>query len=490
MKNLTQSIGALALSALIFTACEAPKEETGAVFQKINTEVLANSKAYSTLQEATSTIGHRLTGSPNGAQAEEYTYNLLKSYGFEDVQYMPFEVQTWTRGTIDVQIGKPGALETFSAVSLAHSPVEVNMEAEIIDLGNGLEADYERVGDAVQGKIALVYIGILPGSEEGASNLHRSEKTALATDNGAIGIIIHNQVDGGVLLTGTASVTGSLIDIPAVCISKEDGAALRERLQTETIHASIAMTNTADYIKARNVIATLKGSELPDEKILVGGHLDSWDLATGATDNGIGSFAVLDMARTFKALDLKPRRTIEFVMFMGEEQGLLGSRYYVDQAVADGSIDKVKYMFNHDMTGNPVGYNAGGRPETADMLNTVGQLIMNIDSTTFKNSNRNGAGLHSDHQPFMLQGIPTISPVGQLDPGIFGCYHADCDDFNLINEAHIRDNVRFSSMVLYSLADSETLPSSRMSDEETKEFLIRSGLRLKLTIGGDWRWEN
>jgi len=142
------------------------------------------------------------------------------------------------------------------------------------------------------------------------------------------------------------------------------------------------------------------------------------------------------------------------------------------------------------MTGNPIGYNAGGRPETAEMLNEIGEMIMAVDSTTFKNSNRNGAGLHSDHQPFMLQGIPTISPVGQLDPSIFGCYHADCDDFNLVNEAHIRDNVRFSSMLLYSMADRETLPTPRMSDEETKEFLIRSGLRLKLQIGGDWRWGN
>jgi len=451
---------------------------------------MANSQAYMRLGEASQQVGHRLTGSSNGAAAEEYTFNLLKSYGFDDVVFQPFEVQTWSRGTIEVAVGPQGNLSAISAVSLAHSPVASDLEGEIIDLGNGLEDDYARVGEAVKGKIALVYIGLLPGTEAGTQNLHRSEKTALATDNGAVGIIIHNQVDGGVLLTGTASVTGSLIDIPAVCIGKEDGAALRERLQSERLYAHIQLTNFAEYIKARNVIATLKGAELPNEKIVVGGHLDSWDLATGAMDNGIGSFAVLDMARTFAALDLKPRRTIEFVMFMGEEQGLLGSRHYVTEAKAQGTLDQVKYMFNHDMTGNPVGFNAGGRPETEALINELGEMLMAIDDTNFKNRNRSGAGLHSDHQPFMLEGIPIISPVGQLEPHVFDCYHADCDDFNLVNEAHIRDNARYSSMLLYALADREELPSYRMGDEETKEFLIRNGLRLKLQIGGDWRWDN
>jgi Zn-dependent M28 family amino/carboxypeptidase len=478
-------------SLLLVLSCTSPQPESMMdVFNRINEEALQHSEAYMRLGEASEQIGHRLTGSENGAASEEYVYQLLSSWGFDDVQYQPFEVQTWSRGSIAVQVGNSGSLLPVSAVSLAHSPVEADLEAEIIDLGNGLEEDYAKVGDKVSGKIALVYIGLLPGTAEGTQNLHRSEKTALATANGAVGIIIHNQVDGGVLLTGTASVTGSLIDIPAVCISKEDGASLRERLQNESIHAHIQMTNKADYIKARNVIATLPGAELPEEKIVVGGHLDSWDLATGAMDNGIGSFAVLDMARTFKALNLQPRRTIEFVMFMGEEQGLLGSRHYVKQAKEAGDLDQIKYMFNHDMTGNPIGYNAGGRPETEALINELGAMIMEVDSSTFKNQNRSGAGLHSDHQPFMLEGIPILSPVGSLEPSVFDCYHADCDDFTLVNEAHIRDNARFSSMLLYALADRQDLPSYRMEEEEIRDFLIRNGLRLKLQIGGDWRWEN
>jgi len=472
--------------ALIFS-CTPQKEDQATVFKKINQETLANSRVYETLEEATKTIGHRLTGSEEGAKAEEYTYNLLKSYGL-NVAYQPFEVESWSRGTIDVKIGGRNNLADMPAVTLAHSPVKAEVTGEIVDMGNGLEADYAAKPRAVKGKIALVYIGVLPGSPEGTQNLHRSEKTALAIQNGAKGIIIINQVDGGVLLTGTASVTGSLISIPAVCIGKEDGMALKETLAKNKQYSSIRMTNQSGLINARNVIATIEGSELPEEKIIVGGHLDSWDLATGAIDNGIGSFAVLDMARTFAALDLKPKRTVQFVMFMGEEEGLLGSRYMVDEAVKNGTIDQIKYVMNQDMAGNPVGFGTGGRPEAEAFFKAVGEQIMAVDSTTFKNRISNGAGLHSDHQPFMLQGVPYTSPASNLDRAIYGCYHSDCDDFDLVNREHMVNNVRFSSMMLYALADAAALPSKKLNDTETKAFLEGHDLKLKLQIGGDWRW--
>ncbi|WP_226390017.1 M20/M25/M40 family metallo-hydrolase [Penaeicola halotolerans] len=479
------SLGICLLAGALW-GCEAPKEDLDTVLTKINKDVLANSKAYQTLEDATSTIGHRLTGTANGAAAEEYAYNLFASYGL-DVKYQPFEVVSWTRGTIETQIGAEGKLEYLPSVSLAHSPVEADVTGEIVDMGNGIQADYEAKPGAVKDKIALVYIGILPDSPEGTSNLHRSEKAKLAIDNGAKAIIIYNQVKDKVLLTGTASVDGDLIPIPAVCIGYEDGIALREKMKAQKQFARVQMTNTSAPIKARNVIATIKGSELPEEKIIIGGHLDSWDLATGATDNGLGTFAIMDMARSFKQLGLKPKRTIEFIMFMGEEQGLLGSRAYVEEAKANGTLDQVKYMFNQDMSGNPIGMNLGGRTEAEAFFKEVGQKINGIDSL-YSNLTRTGAGLHSDHQPFMLEGVPTMSPISNLNADIFLCYHADCDDFDLIVEEHILNNVRFSGMVLYALADADQLPAAKLSDEETKTFMQEKGLELKLRLGGDWRW--
>jgi hypothetical protein len=457
------------------------------VFSKINKEVSLNSKAYGSLKDATTTIGHRLTGSTNGAKAEAYAYNLLKSYGL-DVKYQPFEVESWSRLTNETKIGDSESQMTkYPTVTLAHSPVKASVVAELADMGNGLEADYTANPDKVKGKIALVYLGVLPGSPAGTASLHRSEKTAIATKNGAIGIVIINGVKGGVLLTGTASVTGKLIPIPAVCIGLEDGMAIKEKLKTKQQFASLNMTNFSGMIKARNVIATIKGKDLPKEKIVVGGHLDSWDLATGAIDNGIGSFAIIDMARTFKKLALTSKRTIEFVLFMGEEQGLLGSKAYIENAKNTNSLDDVRFMLNYDMTNDPKGF-ATSRIEMKDLFTTWGSQVVKLD-TGFKNLFSAGAGLHSDHQPFLLEGIPTGGGAGGRLPNNSGpFYHSDGDVFKLVDEQGLKNTVRYSAILTYALANTASIPVSKQTEEALKLFLQANKLEEPLRIAGEWRW--
>ena len=465
------------------------KQAWPSIFEKINKEVLDHSNAYTSLKIASETIGHRLTGSENGKKAEQFAFDLLKSYGFTNVKFQPFEVESWSRGSLEVSIGFQNNLKTFKSVSLAHSPVAADINLEVVDMGNGVEDDYAANPDKVKGKIALVYLGILPGSKPGTPSLHRSEKTAIATKYGAKGIIVINTADKGVLLTGTASVTGKLIPIPAVCIGKEDGLALKEQIKANTLYSHIKMTNQSGLIKARNVIATIKGSSIPNEKIVVGGHLDSWDLATGAMDNGIGSFSVLDMARTFKALKLQPARTIDFVMFMGEEEGLLGSRAYVDAAIKDKSIDNIRYMLNYDMTNDPKGY-ATSAQESKALFESIGSIAKQIDSN-FKNTFVAGAGLHSDHQPFMLNGIPTGGGAGgSLPKGAGPCYHADCDVFSLVEDKGMRNTVRFNTMLLSGIADASKIEAKHFTDEETRLFLIKNNLKEPLTIAGEWRWKD
>ncbi len=460
------------------------------IFTRINREVQQNSRAYETLADASKRVGHRLTGSPNGTRAEQYAFDLLSSYGFKEVRYEPFEVEAWARDTVTLAV-VPNRSDNFRdvpVVALAHSPVEAHIKGEIIDVGNGLEGDFAALKDKIKGKVVLVNIG-LSNPTKGARNLHRSEKTALAIQHGAAGVIMVNLVPGNVLLTGTASVTGKLIPIPSVCISLESGQALRSWMQEEPsrLHALIDMTNTSRKIRARNVIATLKGSAFPDEKIIVGGHLDSWDLATGAIDNGIGSFAVMDIARTFRTLKLKPRRTIEFVLFMGEEQGLLGSRAMVENLKRTRQLDNVRYMLNLDMTNDPTGLNAFGRNDMTAFLNSVGESMKRTEPA-FANQMMNQAGLHSDHQPFMLEGVPVVGMNGHLDRSVLDCYHANCDHINLVDREQMRNTVRYASMLLYALADAETIPTRRQTDTQTRDYLVAQGLRTPLQIANEWRW--
>jgi hypothetical protein len=469
------------------------EESLESVFKKIKEEVDTNSKAYSTLETACSTLGHRLTGSINGKRAEEHAFNLFKKYGFRDTKYQGFQVESWARDTVTLSIGPPKSdnIKDVPVVSLALTPVEAKINGSIIDAGNGLDQNFEKIKDEVKGKVVLMNIGLLdPKPEE--KNLHRSEKTALAIKYGAIGVIFANTVKGQVLLTGTASVTGNLISIPAVCVSYESGIEIRNWLKAQSnLLALIEMHNVSQPIKARNVVATLKGEhkKLKHEKIVIGGHLDSWDLATGAIDNGIGSFSVIDIARTFKALGLKSKRTIEFVAFMGEEEGLLGSKAYIDRAKKTGEIDEIVYMINLDMTNNVNGFNAGGREELLSLFKEIGNKVKAIDPE-FGNQISNAAGLHSDNQSFLMEGIPAGSPNGKLDRSVLDCYHANCDGFNLVNKKEMENTVKYTAMLLYGVANVPVFPAKKLDFYATRDFFIKQNLRRELELGNEWRWGN
>ncbi|ODS81257.1 MAG: aminopeptidase [Cytophagaceae bacterium SCN 52-12] len=458
-----------------------------AVFRKIDKEITQHSRVYESLRDAIDIVGHRLTGTDHGAHAEEYAFNLFKEYGFRDVKYQPFELQAWSRDTVILSIA-PGNSDNYRevpAVSLAHSPVSVQVKGEIIDVGNGLAEDFEAHGDRIRGKVVLANLQL--SNAPGKQNIHRSQKAALAIRYEAAGIIFVNGAPGNVLLTGTASVTGGIIPIPALCISGVSGKELRAWAEAESpMIAEIEMSNFSERTKARNVIATLKGRS--PEKIVIGGHLDSWDLATGAIDNGIGSFAVIDIARTFRKLRIKPEKTIEFVLFMGEEQGLLGSRHYVRELKKRNELSQTGYMINLDMTNNPDGIISYGRPETETFFRNIGEAVARLD-TSYKNRVSNAAGLHSDHQPFMVNGIPVLGFSGTLPPKALSCYHADCDHFDLVNKAEIEKTVRVASMYLYALASAKTLPAPRLTPTETRDLMIAQGLKEALILGNDWTWD-
>ena len=452
------------------------------VLDLINNEVQQNSEAYQQLKKATETIGHRATGTENGRKAEEYAADLLRSYGYE-VSFQEFTFSGWNRKSLDLKINN----QPIKAVALAHSPANVNLSGELIDLGNGLEEDYKKIGDKVKGKIVFAALGLLDETPKEIENLHRSEKTALAEKYGAKGIILFNRPAGGILLTGTASVTGKIIKIPAINISLEDGLKIKENLTKGKEIAKIKMKNDVGQMKGRNIIAKKIGSQFPNEKIVLGGHLDSWDLATGAIDNGVGSFSVMDIARTYKKLNLQNDRTIEFVLFMGEEVGLVGSKHYVNQALKDGSINQIKAMSNMDMTTNPKSYYSTMESNLSiltDYANDVQKVIPDFKLKTFAS-----VDLHSDHQPFMLQGLPIIGlSDSQFTKGALNCYHANCDTFDYVEEVGLKNNVILETYLLYRLSNLKDIPSKRWNEQEIKEALIKGNLETPLRVSGDWRW--
>jgi carboxypeptidase Q len=511
-----KSLLPISLILLLFTTFLAftffqKAEDPTRVFKAMEAEEVPNTHVSDALKDATTRIGHRLTGSENGHKAEQYAFDLFRSYGFKDVSFHEFEVDAWSRENVSLKLyygnndtaSTPIPGNTFPAkinpenagcvtlpevVSLAHSPVKADVFASVIDVGNGLKKDFEALKDSVKGKIVLLNLSIYP-KDSTQKNLHRSEKTALAIRYGAAGCIFINNVEGRILLTGTASVNGKLISIPAVCITQEDGQSLRQCMGlSHGMRARIRMNNRSGKIKARNVVATLPGTSLPEEEIILCGHLDSWDLATGAIDNGIGSFTVMEIARMFEKLNIKTRRTIKFVTFMGEEQGLLGSRAMIEEMTKKGTLNKLRYVINLDMAGNTDGFNLSGRPEMEPFVRKVIAQIKSVDST-FKGTVTNRAGLHSDHQPFLEQGVPILDPEGSLDKSVYKFYHSNKDNFNLVNPEHMKRCALYTGMMLYALAEEPELVAHKLNDTETRDFLLKANLKEELMIEEQWRWK-
>jgi len=459
----------------LLAACKPSSEKETDVFTAIDQEALANSQAYSALQEATSTIGHRLSGSENGTNAEAFAFNFWQKNGLEKVAYQEFEFEGWQRESLSLLVERKEKTDTLASVSLAYSALDVDLTAPVVDGGSGLAHNFPEGDSAFIGKVALIYLGVLEDEPDGSVNLHRTRKVENAINAGAKGVIFYNRVPKGVLMTGTASFTGEVLPIPVACISYENGFEIREQLSRgEPVITHVQMQNSSDIRTARNVIATIPGASKNDEVILIGGHLDSWDLAEGAIDNGIGAFAILDIARTFKVLDLKPQRTIKFVMFMGEEQGLFGSKRMVE-TMSDKELAQIKMMINIDMAGNPQGFNATGHRSLANYLDSIGQYIHQID-TSFENNHQDAVWLASDHRPFLMKGIPFTTINSQLESKVYDCYHADCDDFELVNEEHIRNTVRYTGMLLWALANEPVLPVHVMDSTTLRNYFVELGL--------------
>ena len=145
-------------------------------------------------------------------------------------------------------------------------------------------------------------------------------------------------------------------------------------------------------------------------------------------------------------------------------------------------------MMNLDMTNNPGGINAFGREEMVSFFKSIGDVIQKIDPA-FANTSANQAGLHSDHQPFMIEGVPVVGMSGSLTKEVLDCYHANCDRINLVNKDHMTNTVRYTSMVLYGLADADDIPTKRLDDTKTRDYLIAQGLRTPLQIANEWRWK-
>ena len=437
------------------------------------------------LRTLTDSIGGRVTGSPEAARAVRWAVEALRKAGVDSAHTEKFTVPAgWSEGQTRVEVLAPAAFPV-RAVAGGWSPAtpQGGIAAEVVDVGDGDDAGFAKAGAAARGAIVLVHSTVLATLED----LDREYAVhpaiiARARTAGAAAIFWMSTRPGLLLYRHTAALDGKIEAIPQAIVAREDAERMARFLAAgQNVRVRFEMPNRiTGPVESENVIGEIRGREKPDEFVLLGAHLDSWDLGTGALDNGCNVAMLIDAARVIHASGNVPRRSIRFVFFTGEEQGELGSEAYarthraeLDKMIADVIFDSG--------VGRISGYALDGRRdllapvrETLEPLKAVGPVEYTFD----------GSG-DTDDVDFLLEGVPSL--VANQDPANYMLnYHAASDTFDKVDIAQLKRNEAIAAVTAYALADAPARIGHRQTRAEVEQLLKDSGLEETLKAFGEW----
>ena len=277
------------------------------------------------------TFGHRLSGSKNLEDAIDWAVAEMKKDGLENVRKEPVMVPHWVRGQESVEIVSPGRhpLVMLGLGNSVGTPPE-GIEAEVIVVRSFQELD--TAGDRVRGKIVLFNV---PFTTYGETVQYRASGPSRAGVLGAVAVLVRSVGPAGLRTphTGSLRYADGQPQIPAAAITVEDAERL-QRMQNRGTTVRVRLKMEAKFLpdaQSYNVIGEIRGSERPDEVVVVGGHFDSWDVGTGSTDDGGGCVVTWEALRLMKRLNLRPRRTVRVVLWTNEENGLRGGLAYLEK---------------------------------------------------------------------------------------------------------------------------------------------------------------
>jgi len=339
---------------------------------------LENSLCYDWLTILSEVIGGRLSGSFAAETSVKYTYHIMSSLALDAVSKQECSVPVWQRGDyemVKVIDDTSGNEFVLNATTLGNSlgTNEIGVKAPIVEV-HSLDELKELGEDEIKGKIVFfnrpmnnTYVNTFRAY--GSAVDQRASGPSVASKLGAVGTIVRSMTTklDDIPHTGVTVFEPDDNMIPAMAISTNDAEKLASMLPNPSI--SLYMQNSARILEnqlSHNVIGEITGSQYPDEIILVGGHLDSWDIGGGAHDDGAGCVHALQVMATLKALNYKPKRTIRCVMFMNEENGLSGGKTYADKSNQNSEYHMA--AIESDAGGfSPRGFGVGG---TADAIKT------------------------------------------------------------------------------------------------------------------------
>jgi carboxypeptidase Q len=425
------------------------QSEDSLMIKKISDEILMNSKAYDNLHYLTKQIGGRLSGSPQMVKAEKWGVALMKESGADKAWLQECMVPHWVRG------GKDKAEATYNGAAKGNL-LPNKKELDVLALGNSegtknknITADIvlvnsfeelEKKKDSVKGKIVFYNYKFNPTFVQtfrsyGDAVQYRGAGASRAAKYGAAGVIVRSMshsADNNPH-TGSLRYDTTLPKIPAMAIGLRDADWLSAQIMNNKV-MSVTIKTNAHFLPdtiGHNVIGELTGSEFPDEIITIGGHLDSWDPAEGAHDDGAGIVHTIEILRAFKALGYKPKHTIRFVLFMNEENGLRGGNKYAEEAKAKN--EKHIFALESDAGGfTPRGFSFGGSPEQLKKLQSWVPLLYPYGVYEITNGG-GGADIGPLNRTFK-------TPVAELGPDsqrYFDYHHARNDVFENVNKREL-----------------------------------------------------
>jgi carboxypeptidase Q len=430
---------------------------------RIIQEALKPSPLESNLRHLTDEVGGRVPGTPAMQRAIDWGVQMFKAAGADRVHTEEFTLPySWAEGATEMTVSATGtALDPkltqipkvefrVRCVSIAWAPALAAVKhVPVVDVGKGTPAEFAKAGD-ISGKILLVHSGVLKTWEDLFAEYTIPPPVIAAAVKGkarAVAFIATREHD--ILYRHTNSSEGEIDRIPQVLVAREDGERIGRLLASgHPVWADLSIPNqVGGAIKSANVIAELKGSEKPDEFVILGAHLDSWELGTGALDNGCNAALVVDALRAIKASGLKPRRSIRFILFSGEEEGLLGSRAY--SRAHRSELDKAAGVIVYDSgIGKTTGFSDGGRK---DVIETARRLIAPLKQfgvTEVKTDMEWG----TDHFDFMLEGVPTFV-ADQEEANYLENYHAVSDTYDKVDFGQLKKHVAEAAEFSFALAN-------------------------------------
>ncbi|NIM48028.1 MAG: M28 family peptidase [Gemmatimonadales bacterium] len=431
----------------------------------------------------TDEIGGRPTGSPANLAAVEWALARFRSADVAARREAFTMPALWLERSASATVSGEGISfpPRVAAMPFAAATGAPGVTAPLVDAGRGTAEDFRRLGARARGAFVLIETDELADIE----GLFREYTDAAgiegrAFDAGVAGVVYMGSRPNNLLYRHNASLGPA--NQHRLLVMERDAASRILRLlrggTALTLTAHLDIESGGSY-ESYNVVGEITGSTKPDEIVVIGAHLDSWDLGTGALDNGANVAMVIDMARQIRRLGLQPARTIRFVLFNGEEQGLIGSWKYTVAHLDE--MDEHVLASSFDIgTGRIVGFFTGGRPEIVDAVEQVLEPVRGLGP--FQQLDVPIVG--TDNFDFMMQGVANI--VAIQEPANYGPnYHARSDTFDKVDQHQLRLNGAIAAAVIYGFATMD-VTWKRQTRAEIEALVAATDLEQQMRTFGIW----